>query len=328
MKATIVELIEKDNVLLNEKEISEPGPGQVQVRAAYSLISPGTERACIKQMENVAITFPFTLGYSMSGVVEKVGKDVEGYKEGDRVACLSAHRSLWNIPVDNCTKVPDGVSLQEAAFIFLGNIAMQGVRKASIELGESAVVLGLGLVGQVALQLSSLCGAVPLIGIDRVDSRLEMALNNKADFVLNTSDDNWIDKLKSLTNDKGPAAIIESTGFPEPINLAFNVAAKYGRVILLGSTRAMSQLSFYTDIHRKGLHVIGAHVSTVPDKESYSGHWTFKDNFYTFLELIKYKKVNVMNLVTDVIESHNVLPMYKRITDWDDNIVAALIKWS
>lgn len=327
MNSLAVELLEKDKVLLVEKETGDPKPGEVQVRSAYSLISPGTERALIKQLQNVTIRYPRSLGYSLSGVIEKVGDHVVGFKEGDWVACHAPHQSLVNVETDKCILIPDQVSLQEAAFISLGNISLQGVRKAAIELGESVMVLGLGLVGQVTLQMAALCGGMPVIGVDRSDTRLDMALKNKADIVLNTNDDSWIEKLQSVTSGKGASTVIESTGFPDPINLALKAAAIFGKVILLGSTRAMTEVNFYSDVHGKGLKIIGAHVGTVPQHESHSGYWTFRDNYKCFMELLKYKKINMTNLVTDVVESEDVLSLYNRITEWDDSVVAALIKW-
>lgn len=327
MLSLAVELAKKDVVSIVEIDIPDPSIGQVQVRTEYSLISPGTERAYIKKLENVNIKYPSYLGYSLSGIVEKVGKGVKIYKEGDRVACKAPHKSVVNVSEQDCVNIPEGVSLKEASFIELGNICLQGIRKASIEPGESVMVLGLGLIGQIVLQIASFCGGMPVIGVDKADKRLEIARRNKADYVLNTNNKEWLEKLLSLTSGNGASVVIESTGFPDPINLALKAAANLGRVILLGSTRGLCEVDFYKDVHLKGLKVIGAHVTTVPKKDSYYGYWTQKDNYQCFIDLLNYKKIDMNNLISDVVMICDIQNLYKRITSWDDSIIAALIQW-
>jgi NADPH:quinone reductase-like Zn-dependent oxidoreductase len=133
-----------------------------------SVISPGTERAFILNLDNANTVYPYQLGYSAAGIVEKAGKNVSRFKVGDRVASYGLkHRTVGNIIQDRVTHIPDGVSFEDAAFIALGVISLQGIRKARIELGESVMVLGLGPIGQLALQYASISGALPAIGVDR-----------------------------------------------------------------------------------------------------------------------------------------------------------------
>ncbi|HHV95658.1 MAG TPA: zinc-binding alcohol dehydrogenase [Clostridiaceae bacterium] len=284
--------VEKGKMALEEGVIADPSDNEVQVRAISSVISPGTERAFILALENTKSTFPQSVGYSCSGIVEKVGNSVTEFKVGDYVAGIMHHQSIGNIPVENVVKIPDGVSFDEAAFVRIGVIAMQAVRKAKIELCEGVLVIGMGLIGQTAMQLAKVNGAYPLICADKVESKLKLAKENGADVVVNTENENWIDEVMEATEGKGPQVVIESTGFPLPIVSAFQAARRFGRVILLGSTRGDTTVNFYRDVHKKALTIIGAHISSNPEFESYPNHWTFKDNAKAFLSLIKNRRIN------------------------------------
>ena len=118
-----------------------------------------------------------------------------------------SHRSIGNIAEEWAVRIPDEVTFEQAAFMPLGEIALQGVRKARIELGEKVAVLGLGLIGQLALQFASLSGASPAVGIDRVEKRMNIALDCGAEQVINSGSDDWLEALGSK-----PPVVIESTG--------------------------------------------------------------------------------------------------------------------
>src|SRR5580692_2073252 len=194
-------------------DVPEPSlrPGGVLVRSLYSLISTGTEvmkvkearlslagkaRARPEQVRQVVDTVTqqgpmsaykkvmtkldaFTpLGYSLCGVVEEVGAGAEDFSVGQMIACAGNEHALhaeinW-VPVNLCVPVPDGVDPQLAAFATVGAIAMQGVRRTEAQLGDTACVIGLGLVGQLAVQLLVAAG-VRVVGLDMVEERCKMA---------------------------------------------------------------------------------------------------------------------------------------------------------
>ncbi len=264
-QALVITAIEKGKVALRETIIDDPGPGQVQVRPQVSLVSPGTERAIILALENTQQTFPQAMGYSAAGFVDRVGPQVTRFKVGDRVACFALHHGeAGNVSERHCISLDGSIGFDQGAFLALGVIALQGVRKARIELGESALVLGLGPVGILALQLARANGAAPTMGVDRVRGRLDRASQMGADLVFDTSDEGWRRRAREATRGEGPAVVIESTGFPEPVAAALDIARRFGRVVLLGSTRAQSTLNLYATVHVKALSVLGAHVMGNP----------------------------------------------------------------
>lgn len=327
MKSLRITSNEDAKLYLLEEEVGEPTNTQVQVEVKASVVSPGTERAFILSLENTDRNYPRILGYSVAGVVRKVGSDVKGFKEGDRVAGILAHRTIGNIEQHNLVHIPDEVTFEEAAFVRIGVISMQAVRKARVELGEGVLVFGLGLIGQVAMQLAKANGALPIIGIDVVQSKLELAKSNGCTYVFNAGLENLEQEFRNANNGNLPQVVIESTGFPKPIELSLQYAQNFGRVIILGSTRGSSEINFYRDVHKKGLVIIGAHISTNPMLQSYTAHWSFRDNATCFLNLLKERRVNVTSLVSQKESFEKYNQIYKNVLEKNDDYITSVITW-
>ena len=183
--------------------------------------------------------------------------------------------------------------LKKPFFFNLGAIALQGVRKARIELGEATLILGQGLIGLSAMQLSKLSGALPLIAADLTDSRLEISQSVGADYTFNPEDTDFSEQLSDTTKGNGPAVVIEATGHPDAISTALNVAGRDARVVLLASTRGETpNVNFYRDVHKKGLILYGAHNSIRPRQESSPNFWTLEADSLLLLSLIAQKRFN------------------------------------
>lgn len=318
---------EKGKVDIRELEITPPEAGEVQVIAEASLISPGTERAFICGMENTSGMFPLHLGYSCTGIVSRVGAQITAFRPGDRVAGIMFHQSVSNCAQEKLVSVPTKLLPEQAAFVRIGVIAMQGVRKARIELGESCVVIGMGLIGQTAMQLAKRNGAYPVIAVDRVQSKLALARACGADVVINAGEPDYLRKVVEAAGGTGAGVVIESTGLPDPINDALTAAAPFGRVVILGSTRGNTEVNFYRDVHKKALTVIGAHITSNPQKESYPGYWTFQDNANAFLTLLAAGKLDVLALISRKEHFSNVQSIYKQVLSGDPDYVTTVIQW-
>ena len=163
-----------------EDELCEPRPGEVLVEVAASLISPGTELGGVpaQRREPDESREPRPFGYANAGVVSAVGEGVAQFAPGDRVACMGAgyaqHASLALVPENLCTAVPESLSFEAASYAHLAATALHAVRRAEPLFGENAMIMGLGLVGQLAGQLAQLSGSHAL-GVDRYPMRLERA---------------------------------------------------------------------------------------------------------------------------------------------------------
>jgi predicted dehydrogenase/threonine dehydrogenase-like Zn-dependent dehydrogenase len=247
------------------------GPGGVLVRTTHSVISVGTERTKLEfgrktllgkalerphevrkvletaQREGVLSTVRKVrgrlaelskLGYSLAGVVEAVGEDVRDLEVGQRVACAGAgyanHAERVFVPKNLVVPVPDGVSGEAAAFTTLGAIALHGVRQAEVVLGDAVVVLGLGILGQLTVQLLRAAGARP-IGIDMNASRVELAEQAGALGLLRSADVE--NAVLQATSGAGADAVIitAATSSEDPIRLAGALARDRARVVVVGA---------------------------------------------------------------------------------------------
>lgn len=304
-----------------------PQKGQVLLRALNTLISPGTERAFFLELDNTNPQFPFCPGYSFVGEVIAVGDEVAALKSGDRVVCRAAHQSHALVEAGDCLRVPTPLADEEAAFFALLAIAMQGVRKARIELGESVAVLGAGVVGILAMRLAQLSGAVPVVGIDLDERRLELAKRVAADETL-VSDDRAPDKLRALLGAAGAEVVIELTGAPAAVVTAFQMAAPRGRVVLAGSTRGLTnEVNFYRDVHKKGLLVIGGHESARPQWENSPGYWTPMREYAACLDLMARGRVQTAPLITHRYNWREFPAAYAQIANWDKEAMGMIIEW-
>jgi len=302
------------------RKLPELGDHGVLLKVLKSLVSPGTERAYILGLANTPDNYPIKSGYSAVSQVLETGPAVTAFRPGDRVAGFhSTHQSHDVQPDDSLVQVPDAVDDEQAAFGALGLIAMQGVRKARLELGESCAVIGMGPVGQVALQIAAAAGAWPLLAIDKASNRLELARLCVA--------------CTTVVGCAGvPAAsmdvVVDATGFPDAVPSALDMAAPNGRVVLLGSTRGDCRINVYRDVHRKGLSLIGAHVNTVPAHDRSPGRWTRLDDLRIFYQLLERRKINLAPLITDRCDSADIIAVYeRRILTWDPTAVGVIFNW-
>src|SRR5262249_28002878 len=231
---------------------------EVLVETEISLISPGTERAFLLGLPNAQARFPYYPGYSSVGRIAATSPGVEQLTPGDRVASGYSHASHAVVRAARCWRVPDGLAPEEAVYFSLGAIALQGVRRARVELGEPVGVLGLGLVGNLALQLARLDGAMPALGLEPDAGRCALALECGADACLDPASPEAASSIQAATHERGLAVVIEATGIPEAVNQALDLTATHGRVVLLASTRGTTETNFYRDVHRKGLTLYGA----------------------------------------------------------------------
>ena len=303
---------------------------EVLVATECTLISPGTERAFLLSLPNARGGFPSRPGYSNIGKVIAVGKNVNGYKVGDRVATTFGHTSHFVTSTARLLKVASSdAPSEELVFFNLSAIALQGVRKARIELGEATLVIGQGLVGLLALQLSRVSGAVPVIAADLTDSRLEMSKEMGADVTLNPEDKGFSESLTGATMGKGPTVVIEATGHPDAISTALDTAGWGARVVLLASTRGETpKVNFYRDVHKKGLIIYGAHDSIRPRQESSPNFWTSEDDSRLMLSLIAQRRFIVAPMISHRVPGHDAPKAYQLLMEWNPGLFGVVLQWS
>ena len=304
-------------------EIDEPNSCEVQVRLAVSSISSGTERANILGEVNVSVfeksdvaIFPREGGYSSAGIIEKVGSDVTDLQVGDRVALSwSSHSQVLNIEQKNVYKLSDNVSFQDAAFFHIATFPLAAIRKCRLEMGESAIIMGMGILGLAALQLLRAAGAAPIIAVDPVAEKREKALQCGADYALDPYASDFTETVKKLTGG-GVKVAIEVTGVGKALDSVLDCMARYGRVALLGCTRNSDfTIDYYHKVHGPGITLVGAHASARPQTESSNGWWTQRDDIHTLIKLTEMGRLSLASMIDEVHSPMEAVEVYNRLAN-------------
>jgi len=265
-------MIKKGNAVVEEVPAPCAEPGMVLVRIHYSCISVGTEMSSVRntaaplwkramekpEQVKKAMTMMSTqgikktrqvvegrlqagnaVGYSAAGIVEQVGPRVTGFHQGDSVACAGAgyasHAEIINVPSNLVVKTPDNLDLAHASSVALGAIAMQGIRRAAPTLGETFVVLGLGILGQLAAQLLKNNGCT-VIGVDLDPSRGQTATELGMAHFVSAREESAVDTAFRLTDGYGADGVIitAASQSSEVVSSAFKMCRRKGRVVLVG----------------------------------------------------------------------------------------------
>lgn len=252
---------------------------------------------------------PIPLGYSCAGTVIAVGRGVTRFKAGDRVACGGAgyanHAEVNYVPQNLAGKVPEGLDLEAAAFATVGSIALQGVRQAEVQLGHRVGVVGLGLLGQLTVQILKASGA-KVICMDISEQKMELARKLGADWAVHT--DNFASMAKNVSDGHGLDAMIitASTSSNQPIELAGEVCRYKGKVVVVGMVGMNIPRNEYykkeLDLRLSMSYGPGRYDPVYEEKGidyPYSlVRWTEGRNMQTFLELCAEGKVTPLSLVT------------------------------
>ncbi|MFH9083728.1 bi-domain-containing oxidoreductase [Streptomyces sp. NPDC017673] len=356
-------------------DVPVPGckPGGVLVRSAFSLISTGTELMKVseagmsmlgkarsrpdqvaKVMQSVATNgVPATyrkvmgkldsytpLGYSLCGVVEQVGAGIDDVKVGDLVACAgnehALHAELNWVPKNLYVPVPDGLAPRHAAFGTVGSIALQGVRQGESRLGEVALVIGLGLIGQLVVQLLTASG-VRVVGADPDPARCELAgrlgaaaCGDPASAAVETA-------VAELTGGHGVDQVYLAAGggSNQPVELAARLCRDRGRVVDIGKCRLDLPWNAYyekeLDVRFSRSYGPGRYDPEyeLEGRDYPIGYvrWTERRNLACFLDLLARGSVDVEPLISHVADFDDAVETYRRLKDGDLKAVAVLFEY-
>ena len=335
-------LIKAGTAVVEEVPAPLVGRKNILIRVTHSCISVGTEMAgvrmsglplyqrALKQPENVKrvlemmrdqgvkrtmdrvmgkLSAGSATGYSAAGVVIELGDEVEGFAVGDRVACAGAgianHAEVIDVPVNLAVKIPEDLETGIASTVTLGAIAMQGVRRAQPTLGETFVVVGLGILGQITAQMLSANGC-RVIGIDLDPRRIQLALDNGMDIGINPALENYVERVLKFTDGLGADAVIvtAATESNQVISDAMQACRKKGRVVLVGDVGLdLNRADFY----KKELDFL---ISTSYGPGRYDPfyeeggqdypiayvRWTENRNMQAYIDLLAKGKVRLGNL--------------------------------
>lgn len=340
----------------------------VVVENAYSLISAGTESSLInlagqslvgkakarpddvrKVIQKIGtdgllpayrqamsrLSRPEPLGYSSSGTVVTTGSDE--FEVGDRVACAGAgyavHAEYVSVPKNLCVRIPDGVGFREAAFTTVGAIAMHGVRNANVTVGENVAVIGLGLIGLLAVQILKAAGC-RVIGIDIDPEKLALARDLGADVASNY--DGLFERMRAFSPFGADAVIITAaTRSSAPIEAAGRLVRNQGRVVVVGNVGMdVPRDVFY---EKEAEVVVSRSYGPGRYDRNYEERgidypiyvrWTEKRNMEAFLELVRQKKIDLDRLITHTFPLDEAPGAYDLINTGKERFIGVLLQYS
>ncbi len=339
-------ILKKGKVIGENVPLPSISEGSALIKVMYSCISTGTEVSMVRGSEKSLIKKAFeqpakakkalkmiesegisktierikdkldagsVIGYSLSGIVLAIGNGIKDLRIGDRVACAGSgfanHAEYVDVPRNLIVKIPNNLGFQEASTVALGSIAMQGVRRADITFGEYVVIFGLGVIGQIVLQIVRNAGA-RVIGIDIDERRLQIGKENGADLTLNPNELDIVREVAHFTNGYGADKVIftASTASSKPLHQSFQMTRKKGKVVLIGVSGMEIERE---DIYRKELDLListsygpGRYDQTYEERGLHYPYayvrWTENRNMEEYLLEITEGKVHLGNLIEKV----------------------------
>ena len=334
MKTLAIVFVAPGKAELMERDLDENlAPDRVLLKTECTLISPGTEFANLSGNTNrgTKSPFPSVLGYSAVARVLKVGDAVTTLKAGDRCLCYhSKHSNYQNMPETDLVRIEDdALPSREAVFCVVGCMGFQGVRRCRPEFGESLMVMGLGLLGQFAVQTARLSGCLPVIALDFNPARREIARKLGADAAFSPDDPELKDKILALTSGRGCDSVVEITGNPQAVVQGLKLTARFGRIALVGCNRTPTEkIDFYNLVHRPGITVIGAHNMARPLRERRPGVWTMKEDMALLLRYMSLGRLDGKALLTMEADPSEAPGIYERLYVRDPDLLGVVFDWS
>ncbi|RKP52904.1 alcohol dehydrogenase [Cohnella endophytica] len=321
-------------VEVREVPMSVPELGEFEaiVKKRYTLISPGTELACLSGNEGW-FGMPGIPGYSSVSEIVGVGKSVTEFKSGDLVFHYGDHSAYQVVSTKGVfMKAPSNVPITWVPFTRMATVAFTSVRVSNIELGDHVVVTGLGLIGSMASQLAKLQGA-NVIGIDLSNQRLKMAESFGIDAALHAGREDIREAVLQLTHGQGASSIIEATGVPKVAVDNLPLLAKFGELILLGSprgeysTNVTEMLNYVHLINYGSVSIKGAHEWRYPvEQDSFLKHSLVRNSRIVF-DLMAKKKLLIVPLISHILKPEEAPKAYEGLRNDKENYSGVLFEW-
>jgi predicted dehydrogenase/threonine dehydrogenase-like Zn-dependent dehydrogenase len=331
------EIMKLKNADLNYFQMAKKKPEQVKdvLNTLTQLGLVATYRKVMNKLDSLS-----PLGYSLVGEVIEVGKNVDNIKIGDIVACGGAgyanHAEINFIPKNLCAKVPMGVELKEASFATIASVAMQGFRQTQSQIGENVAVIGLGLLGQILVQIIQANGC-RAFGFDISQSKCDLATTNGAYFTQNASKINFEEEIGGFTNGFGCDSVIITTGTTsnDPIILAGKIARDRAKIVDIGITKMDLPWDLYyhkeLDFKFSRSYGPGRYDPTYEEKgvDYPIGfvRWTEQRNMESVLQLLKDGKLNFSKLITHEFDFNNCEKAFADIKEGKEDYLGVVLKY-
>ena len=320
-------------VALEAFELRAVGACQVLVRNSRTHASAGSEMNFLRHGP-VAYGLPAgtpraNIGYMTAGRVIAAGAEVEGFSVGDRVVTGGSHASHTIVDigaVSAINHIPDSVSDNIAGFAALGEVALHGVRRACIQIDQSVVVFGMGMVGQLVMQFARLSGAYPIVAV-LIDARLAKAEKGGATHIINASRQDVVRRVKEITQGRGADVVLHCSQVANILQQAMECAADRGSVVLTGSPPGTATIRLQEELLRKELRFTGTYTRGLMQPHPYWG-WTPHRNRQVFLRMLASVQLDIAHLISHVVSADEAPDIYTQMLSGGENWLGVVFDWS
>ncbi len=312
-----------DTVEIKERELEALAAGNVRIRTEYSMVSTGTELHTIQGTHTQDRPFPRMTGYIAIGRVVGVGEGVESPVPGERVLFSAAHFEMIDFPAARCVAVPEAIASEVAVCTTLLGISIRGVRAGKVQLGDAVAVFGQGVIGALAAHLAKLAGGCPVIAVDPVARRREVAGRLGVDATIDPVNEDVGERIAQLTGGRGVQAAIEATATPRVISQLPAITAKGGRIVVLGGIHGTAEMDLYTHFQKSDQIMVGcgdAHSEDHP-------YLTADANTKAIHRMMLAGMINIEPVITHRAPYTKAPGIYRMLINEKDKAVGVQFEW-
>jgi threonine dehydrogenase-like Zn-dependent dehydrogenase len=335
MKSKDIILLGQAQATVKECEVSrELAHDEILLQADCSLISSGSETYhFIGQFESgmhwSEIKYPVSTGYAMVGKILDLNSGVSGFKAGDRVYSRSPHKQISHVQDFRLSLLPEDISSETAVWMPVLRTADHAVRCAEIQLGQTVVVVGLGIFGLCVVQYAYLAGAKKIIAIDPSSLRVELAKKTGATDAFIARGEDCIEQVRELTEAKMADVVFDCTGIPEGLQISGDLARRMAKIILISDTPEISKQAIGRDILMKYLTIHGVHINMNDTLLPHAFYpMEIKDIHHAIYEYLRQGRLKVNELVTHRLSPSEAAQIYYTLATDSSETAGIIIDWN
>ena len=331
-------------VAFQELTLPELKPNEIRIKTLYSGISSGTEMATYRgttpflkktfdpelklfiESENSSWEYPQKSGYANVGKVIEVGEAVSRFKGGEIVFTYEPHQTEVVVDENAPLILPQGVNPEHGVVTALLGVAYNAILDARIVLGETVVVFGLGVAGQLIIQLAKMSGAKCVIGVDLIEKRLECAKQSGADITINPSKSkNVAREIRELTNNRGADVVIECSGSTFALNEAIKTAGFQSTVVTVSfySSNEGKGLYLGEEFHHNRIKLVSSQAAGV--NPELSARWNAQRKIESAVELLP--KLKLENMLTTFFDFDDASKAYDKVDKHPEEDIQVVLKY-
>ena len=322
-------------VAVEEVEAPEPEPGQILVRTTLSGISAGTEMNLyrgtnpdlVRRRWGERFVYPFVPGYQALGIVVHRSPDVTSFEVGDRVFTGGSHSEFTVADANRCFRLPDDLSDAQASLLSVARVALHGVRRSRIEYGDSVAVVGMGLMGQLAIQHARLAGAARTIAVDIDPWRLEIARELGADHAIDPNSGDPAEQIMAYT-ECGADVVLETAGVSSAVPIALALGRYAARVVIVGWHLQPISIDLAEDLLYKELDLLPSRAGGLGDEAPpFVLRWNTRRNTEHLIRLLVDRSMRVDRLITHVVPAKDIAAVYEMIHTRSEQSLHVALDW-